>query len=57
MKGTILNQTLETAAMTAEAAVDIVKEVGSEMAGAASGAVMEVYNATMQSGGGRNFTR
>lgn len=57
MKGTILNQTLDTAVNNAETVVAVVTEVGKEVAGAAGGVLMEVITATLQAGGEGNISR
>lgn len=53
MKGTILNQTVDTVVGSAEAALEVVKEVGSEVVGAAGGVLREA----LKVGADTNITR
>ena len=53
MKGIVLNQTREIV----EATVEAVKDVGKEIAGAASGAIMEAYQEILTEGGENSMTR
>ena len=53
MKGIVLNQTREIV----EATVEAVKDVGKEIAGAASGAIMEAYKEILTEGGEISMTR
>ena len=57
MKGIVLNQTREMMASTVEATVEAVKEAGKGIAGAASGAIMEVFKETLTEGGENSMTR
>ena len=53
MKGIVLNQTREIV----EATVEAVKDVGKEIAGAASGAIMEAYKEILTEGGENSMAR
>ena len=53
MKGIVLNQTREIV----EATVEAVKDVGKEIVGAASGAIMEAYKEILTEGGENSMTR
>lgn len=61
MKGTVLNQTIQTAEGVVVAAVEVANEVGLGAVGAAVGTagemVKDLVNATLQLGGTHNVSR